>query len=224
MADRIQCRSRRSTESLSAIIEDSISKTLQANEDIDNNEKQRIFDRFKEIYSGCIKSNVVIDGQRWDETSGDETAEFKPIDTEKKNYLNTTLVELVYDSTLEVCGRRKKYPPKLTINCRKMLEAKTVQCVKTKIQLPDVKVCSHTTENGQKNSLTIEKLADSCKELTSQIKSVPDIVVKTERLKKSTDMFQNHKMTLPNGVLLNDSIVCPHEDTSLRSKLLLQLQ
>lgn len=42
--------------------------------------------------------------------------------------------------------------------------------VKTKIQLPDVKVCSHTTENGQKNSLTIEKLADSCKELTSQIK------------------------------------------------------
>lgn len=49
MADRIQCRSRRSTESLSAIIEDSISKTLQANEDIDNNEKQRIFDRFKEV-------------------------------------------------------------------------------------------------------------------------------------------------------------------------------
>uniref|UniRef100_K1QY31 Uncharacterized protein n=1 Tax=Magallana gigas TaxID=29159 RepID=K1QY31_MAGGI len=96
--------------------------------------------------------------------------------------------------------------------------------VKTKIQLPDVKVCSHTTENGQKNSLTIEKLADSCKELTSQIKSVPDVVVKTERLKTSTDMFQNHKMTLPNGVLLNDSIVCLHEDTSLRSKLLLQLQ
>eukprot|EP00105_Crassostrea_gigas_P023920 XP_011443976.1 PREDICTED: uncharacterized protein LOC105339895 [Crassostrea gigas] len=145
-------------------------------------------------------------------------------DIEKKNYLNTTLVELVYDSTLEVCGRRKKYPPKLTINCRKILEAKTVQCVKTKIQLPDVKVCSHTTENGQKNSLTIEKLADSCKELTSQIKSVPDVVVKTERLKTSTDMFQNHKMTLPNGVLLNDSIVCLHEDTSLRSKLLLQLQ
>lgn len=67
-------------------------------------------------------------------------AEFKPIDIEKKNYLNTTLVELVYDSTLEVCGRRKKYPPKLTINCRKILEAKTVHCVSTYINRARTKI------------------------------------------------------------------------------------
>ena len=54
--------------------------------------------------------------------------------------------------------------------------------------------------------------------------SVPDTLVKTERLMKSVNMFQNHKMTLPNGVLFNDSLIHPPEDSSLKSQLLLQLQ
>nr|XP_022334429.1 uncharacterized protein LOC111131277 [Crassostrea virginica] len=224
MADRIRCRSRRSTERLLVGIEDSVSKTLQSSDDIDSNEKQRLFDRFKEIYFGSVKSNAVIDGLSWDEASSDETADFKPIDKEKKKYMETTLVESVDDAIVELCSRRKRYPQKLTINCRKLLEAQTVNCVKKKIQLPDPKVCSHTLDEKLKNMQQMEDLADSCRELTTQIKSVPDTLVKTERLMKSVNMFQNHKMTLPNGVLFNDSLIHPPEDSSLKSQLLLQLQ
>ncbi|XP_061173968.1 uncharacterized protein LOC133183054 [Saccostrea echinata] len=224
MAERIQCRSRRSTENLFVMIEESVSKTFRDCEDIDSYEKQRVFERFKEIYFGSLKSNIVIDGVGWEETSCDETAEYKPIDMEKKKYVDTTLVELVDDSIIRVSSRRKKYPSKLTINCRKMLEARTVQCVKRKFQLPNMKVCNHTVAEKIVNPIRMENLAESCKVLATQIKTVPNALIKTERLKKSTEMFENHKMTLPNGVLFNDSEVIPHEDSSLQSKLLVQLQ
>lgn len=43
--------------------------------------------------------------------------------------METTLVESVDDAIVELCSRRKRYPQKLTINCRKLLEAQTVNCV-----------------------------------------------------------------------------------------------
>ncbi|XP_062603312.1 uncharacterized protein LOC134278819 [Saccostrea cucullata] len=224
MAERIRCRSRRSTENLFVMIEESVSKSFQDCEDIDINEKQRVFERFKEIYFGSLKSNIVIDGVGWEETNCDETAEFKPIDMEKKKYVDTTLVELVDDSTVRVSSRRKKYPSKLTINCRKMLEAQTVQCVKRKFQLPTMKVCNHTVAEKVVDPLRMENIAESCKDLATQIKTIPDALIKTDRLKKSTEMFENHKMTLPNGVLFNDSVVIPPEEPSLQSRLLVQLQ
>ncbi|XP_048734385.2 uncharacterized protein LOC125650275 isoform X2 [Ostrea edulis] len=162
----------------------------------------------------------VLKSLTWEEASTDETAEFKPFDLEKKKYVQTTLVELVDDSIVRVCCRRKKYPPRITFSCRKSLEAKAVQCVKRKLQLEPV--CPHAVAELNK-PLMMEKLVESCQDLTSQVKTVPDVLLKTDRLKKSTETCKNHKMTLSSGVLFNDSVVTPQEN-SLQSKLLIQLQ
>jgi uncharacterized membrane protein len=49
MADRVLCDSRQQIDNLRSCIEESISRALQVNDDIDVNEKEKLLTRFKEV-------------------------------------------------------------------------------------------------------------------------------------------------------------------------------
>lgn len=61
--------------------------------------------------------------------------------------------------------------------------------VKKKIQLPDPKVCSHTLEEKLKNMQQMEDLADSCRELTTQIK----VHINCKNLSQLTEEIHSNK-------------------------------
>lgn len=61
--------------------------------------------------------------------------------------------------------------------------------VKKKIQLPDPKVCSHTLDEKLKNMQQMGDLADSCRELTTQIK----VNINCKNLSQLTEEIHSNK-------------------------------
>ncbi|XP_013410742.1 uncharacterized protein LOC106173943 [Lingula anatina] len=106
---KISCVSSKCVDEIISAVNDETRKIISKNVDWTDEQKERLRQRFTEIYANAFNVNIQIDYQSNSEAATDE---LEPINLDRRNYVNTTLLPAL-DQVIKRTTRSRKHCPLL---------------------------------------------------------------------------------------------------------------
>eukprot|EP00057_Strongylocentrotus_purpuratus_P029952 XP_780301.1 PREDICTED: uncharacterized protein LOC574812 [Strongylocentrotus purpuratus] len=188
---KISCCSKQAVETSITTLLSSVNQHIDKtkyNEEFREGLKQR----FKEIYENAVHDNISVEGQTWSQSleDGNTTKDYEPVDVELKNEITSRTLELD-ELMVKTTAKRRTHPPKVAHEVNKRMK--------------------HLRHAVKQHKPVIPLMQMNDKELPKQV-----LIEESKRLQESGDVISTISRDLP---LLEDKASRLIEARQLRSSM-----